>query len=121
MTARKALSINKPEEERNLSAYFVSCLKQGCLFEIFDDRIIREDHKEQYEKVARLAMRCLELKGEDRPTMKEVATELESLRSEKIHVNSEGLNDFQGDLKQNSFSDISNDLAVVNCEKRATI
>ena len=36
--------------------------------------------------MAILAKKCLKLKGEDRPTMKEVATELEGLRKMEKHL-----------------------------------
>nr|GMD43343.1 wall-associated receptor kinase 2-like [Ipomoea batatas] len=47
---------------------------------ILDRRVLREAALEQIQKVAELAKRCLHLNGEDRPTMKEVAMELEGLR-----------------------------------------
>ncbi|KAL5719809.1 hypothetical protein ACHQM5_012546 [Ranunculus cassubicifolius] len=39
-----------------------------------------EQEKEQVRTVAKLARRCLNVKGEDRPLMKELAAELEGLR-----------------------------------------
>ncbi|PKI50545.1 hypothetical protein CRG98_029051 [Punica granatum] len=81
MTGRKALSFDKPEEERCLAMYFVSSLKEDRLLQIIEESIARNDgDEEQVKEVAVLAKRCLRIKGEDRPTMKEVAMELEGIR-----------------------------------------
>ncbi|KAJ6709270.1 WALL-ASSOCIATED RECEPTOR KINASE-LIKE 21 [Salix koriyanagi] len=50
------------------------------LFQILEDCIAKEGNVEQVDKVARLVKTCLRVKGEERPTMKEVAMELERLR-----------------------------------------
>ncbi|KAJ6730552.1 WALL-ASSOCIATED RECEPTOR KINASE-LIKE 21 [Salix viminalis] len=50
------------------------------LFQILEDCIAKEGNAEQVDKVARLGKTCLRVKGEERPTMKEVAMELERLR-----------------------------------------
>nr|GMD43341.1 wall-associated receptor kinase 2-like [Ipomoea batatas] len=52
----------------------------GFLSMILDRRVLREGALDQTQKVAELAKRCLHMNGEDRPTMKEVAMELEALR-----------------------------------------
>ncbi|WRX30649.1 Serine-threonine/tyrosine-protein kinase [Theobroma cacao] len=44
------------------------------------DCIVHEAKSEQLKEVANLAKRCVRVKGEERPTMKEVAMELEGLR-----------------------------------------
>ncbi|KAF8006406.1 hypothetical protein BT93_K0647 [Corymbia citriodora subsp. variegata] len=64
---------------RNLSLYFASAIKAERLFEIIDLRVLNEGNPEEIKEVAMLASRCLRVKGEDRPTMKEVAMELEGL------------------------------------------
>ena len=85
LTGEKALSFDKPEEERSLAIRFLSFLKDNRLFEILEKHIAKEGKAEQLKEVANLAKRCLRLKGEDRPTMKEVATELEGLRKMEMH------------------------------------
>nr|POE59618.1 putative wall-associated receptor kinase-like 16 [Quercus suber] len=79
LTRRKALSFDKPEVERSLVTYFLLSLKENRLFEVLGKYIAKEGNAEQLKEVAILAKKCLKLKGEDRPTMKEVATELEGL------------------------------------------
>ncbi|GLT84903.1 hypothetical protein SLE2022_031130 [Rubroshorea leprosula] len=80
LTGEKVLSFDRTEEERNLSMYFLSAMKDNCLGKILDGCIVNEANIEQLNEVAKLARRCLSVKGEKRPTMKEVAMELEGLR-----------------------------------------
>ncbi|XP_010256322.1 PREDICTED: putative wall-associated receptor kinase-like 16 [Nelumbo nucifera] len=85
LTGMKALSFDRPEEERNLAMYFVSSMKENRMMEILEDRVAHEGNIEQLREVARLAKRCLQLNGDERPTMKEVAMELEGLRRLQMH------------------------------------
>ncbi|RWR74576.1 wall-associated receptor kinase 5-like protein [Cinnamomum micranthum f. kanehirae] len=60
-------------------------MKENQLFEILEERVRSEGSKEKLLAIARLAMRCLNIKGEDRPTMKEVAVDLQGLRGFQGH------------------------------------
>nr|GMD31755.1 wall-associated receptor kinase 2-like [Ipomoea batatas] len=73
------------EEDRNLSAFFVRSVNENRLFEIFVPRLVKEGTLDQLQRIAELVKRCLQLKGEDRPKMKEVASELESIRMYTKH------------------------------------
>ncbi|KAF7847995.1 hypothetical protein BT93_L2384 [Corymbia citriodora subsp. variegata] len=79
LTGLRALSFERAENERNLSSYFASAVKGERLFEIIDPRVLNEGNPEEIMEVAMLVSRCLRVKGEDRPTTKEVAMELEGL------------------------------------------
>ncbi|KAK7855698.1 wall-associated receptor kinase 1 [Quercus suber] len=59
--------------------------KDNRLFEVLEKHIAKEENVEQLKEAANLAKMCLRLKGEDRPTMKEVATKLEDLRKMEKH------------------------------------
>ncbi|KAI4389746.1 hypothetical protein MLD38_001939 [Melastoma candidum] len=86
MTGKQALSFDRPEEERSLAMYFLSCLKNDCLFEIVEGFLSEEEgNRKQLTEVASLAKRCLRVKGEERPSMKEVAMELEGIRAMVSH------------------------------------
>ncbi|KAA8538496.1 hypothetical protein F0562_028133 [Nyssa sinensis] len=76
LTGKNAFSFDKPGE-RTLATYFLTSLKEGPLVNILDDILVHA--AEQLEEVANLAMRCLNVKGDERPTMKVVAMELEAL------------------------------------------
>ncbi|XXG39866.1 hypothetical protein AAC387_Pa01g0722 [Persea americana] len=88
LTGEKPICTNRCQEEKNLSMYFVSSIKENRLFQVLENRIVDEGEVEHLVPVAQLAERCLRVKGEERPSMKEVAVELEGLiRSvEKIRV-----------------------------------
>nr|GLL36876.1 wall-associated receptor kinase 2-like [Ipomoea trifida] len=73
------------EEDRNLSAFFVRSVNENRLFQILAPRLVIEGTLDQLQRIAELVKRCLQLKGEDRPKMKEVASELESIRMYTKH------------------------------------
>ncbi|KAI9097482.1 hypothetical protein K1719_025253 [Acacia pycnantha] len=80
LTGKKAVSFERPEEEVNLAMHFLSYLKQGQLHEVLEDGIMNNENKERVKEVAMLAARCVRLRGEERPSMKEVAAELEGIK-----------------------------------------
>ena len=86
LTSKRALDFNRPEEERNLASFFVCLMEEDRLNEIIDDDLLNERNIETLKTVANLAKRCVRLKGEDRPTMKEVAMELEGMRITEKHA-----------------------------------
>ncbi|KAF3965363.1 hypothetical protein CMV_010444 [Castanea mollissima] len=79
LTGRMALSFNMPESDRNLAKYFVSAIKDDRLLQILEDNIVNEGNIKLLKEVANIAKRCLNVRGEDRPSMKEVAMELDGL------------------------------------------
>ncbi|KAL2929076.1 Wall-associated receptor kinase 3, partial [Bienertia sinuspersici] len=80
LTRKKAVSNDRPEVERCLAMHFLVKMTEGNLYSILDQSIISERTIEQIQLVADLAKQCLMVKGENRPTMKEAATELESIK-----------------------------------------
>ncbi|XP_059629584.1 putative wall-associated receptor kinase-like 16 [Cornus florida] len=79
LTGEKAISFDRSENNRNLAMYFVSSMKEDQLFQILDTRMVNEGTVGQLNEVAKLARKCLRIVGEERPTMKEVAMELEGI------------------------------------------
>ncbi|KAI3953297.1 hypothetical protein MKX01_042292 [Papaver californicum] len=80
LTGEKPISLERSEEQRNIASYFISLMKGNNVLHVVDTRVVADGNRQQVLAVAKLAKRCLSLKSEDRPTMKEVAMELESLR-----------------------------------------
>ncbi|KAK8662025.1 hypothetical protein V6N13_091613 [Hibiscus sabdariffa] len=78
---QKAVSTFGSEEVRGLVSYFMSAMEENRLLDIIDFEIGRDGLKDEVVAVAQLAERCLNLDGRLRPTMKEVAMELERLRT----------------------------------------
>ncbi|XAR62874.1 Non-specific serine/threonine protein kinase [Bertholletia excelsa] len=86
MTGMKALSFDRPEGERSLANYFISCLVNNRLDQVIDKHLVIDRNDDQLKEVAYLAMSCLKMKGDERPSMKEVVVELEGIirkRTEK--------------------------------------
>ncbi|CBI39370.3 unnamed protein product, partial [Vitis vinifera] len=73
-------SLQTYREQRILTMFFLFALKDDSLFQVLEDCIVNNGNHMQILKVAQLAKRCLSIKGEDRPTMKEVLLELEMIR-----------------------------------------
>ncbi|PRQ33200.1 putative transferase, protein kinase RLK-Pelle-WAK family [Rosa chinensis] len=95
LTSRVALSFARPDKERCLASFFVSSIENECLIQILDADIVNEESIETVEQVAILAKRCLMIKSEERPTMKEVAMELEGMRIMTTHPWKNGNSGFE--------------------------
>nr|XP_048328245.1 wall-associated receptor kinase-like 3 isoform X2 [Ziziphus jujuba var. spinosa] len=80
LTGQKPTCLKRSKEGRSLATYFIMCMEENRLFDIIDPQILKEGKNEQMLEVANLAKRCLNLNGRYRPTMKEVATELEAIQ-----------------------------------------
>ncbi|XXG54256.1 hypothetical protein AAC387_Pa03g2187 [Persea americana] len=85
LTAKKACCFRRYEKDRNLAMHFLSAMKENRLFQLLEDQVRKEGHETQLIAIAQLAERCLKLKGEERPTMKEVMVELLGLRGPQYH------------------------------------
>ncbi|XP_026431479.1 wall-associated receptor kinase 5-like [Papaver somniferum] len=87
LTGKAVFSPHRLEEDRNLASYFLSSMKTNRLFVILDDSLVRNDNErvssvrghQQIQEMAELAQKCLRVKGEKRPSMKEVAVVLHGL------------------------------------------
>ncbi|XP_060672849.1 wall-associated receptor kinase-like 3 [Ziziphus jujuba] len=81
LTGRKPVFM-EAEEGGSLAASFILSMEENRLFDIVDARVLKEatGEKEAIMAVAKLAKRCLDLSGRKRPSMKEVAMELERIQ-----------------------------------------
>ncbi|XP_059640315.1 wall-associated receptor kinase-like 14 [Cornus florida] len=83
ITALKVVDFSRPHSEVNLAALAIDKIGKGCVDEIIDPFI--EPHRDAWtlssvHKVAELAFRCLAFHRDMRPSMIEVADELEQIR-----------------------------------------
>ncbi|KAJ0086739.1 hypothetical protein Patl1_08221 [Pistacia atlantica] len=85
LTGKKALLFDRPEDERSLVTYFLSSMEKNHLYQILENHIVNDENKEQLREMAELARRCLSVKGEERPPMRELAMELKGLRMMHKH------------------------------------
>nr|CAD1843985.1 unnamed protein product [Ananas comosus var. bracteatus] len=72
LTGKKALRFAGTEIETSLSSNFLSAMKEGRFSELLDDQIKHDEEIERIDETAELAKACLNVKREDRPSMKEV-------------------------------------------------
>ncbi|TYH79678.1 hypothetical protein ES332_D03G079400v1 [Gossypium tomentosum] len=85
LTGRKAICLERSEEQKILVMYFVSLMKKDQLHDIVDPRLLNDTNFEQLKEVATLARQCVRVKGEERPTMKEVAHELAGMQAMEMY------------------------------------
>ncbi|KAJ8764373.1 hypothetical protein K2173_006113 [Erythroxylum novogranatense] len=83
ITALKVVDFSRPQSEVNLAALAVDRIKRGRVDEIIDPQL--EPHRDAWtlssiHSVIELAFRCLAFHQDMRPTMMEVAEELENIR-----------------------------------------
>ncbi|KAJ6392995.1 hypothetical protein OIU77_022467 [Salix suchowensis] len=71
------------EERRCLAIRFILLMEENRILDILDERLVEQDREEQVIVVANLARKCLNLNGRSRPTMREVAIEVEQIRLSK--------------------------------------
>ncbi|KAB2063226.1 hypothetical protein ES319_A10G202300v1 [Gossypium barbadense] len=81
LTGKKAISMFGSQEKRGLVSYFMSSMEENHLLDIVDVEIGKDSQKDEVVAVSQLAKRCLNLDGRYRPTMKEVAMEIERLKT----------------------------------------
>ncbi|XP_041997776.1 wall-associated receptor kinase-like 3 [Salvia splendens] len=89
LTGEKAISSIRAEAGRSLATQFLDLMEEDQVFDIIDERVVREGKREEIMAVAQLAKRCLHLNGKRRPTMYEVAAELEGIRMVKLREETE--------------------------------
>ncbi|KAI4323918.1 hypothetical protein L6164_023491 [Bauhinia variegata] len=85
LTGEKADSFDRPQEKRSLAMHFLNAFKENYLFDVIESGIVKDENKEEVMEVAALASRRLRLTGEERPSMKEVAMELEGMMMMNKH------------------------------------
>ncbi|KAK7378132.1 hypothetical protein VNO80_03569 [Phaseolus coccineus] len=79
LTGKEPFSFNKTEDKRSLTLHFLSSLEEDYLIDVLQNDILDEENKQEIMEVAILAGKCLKLRGEERPSMKEVTMELEGI------------------------------------------
>ncbi|XP_042969610.1 wall-associated receptor kinase-like 2 [Carya illinoinensis] len=81
LTGEEAISSTRTPKIKSLATYFVCSIEGNHFFDIVDDQILKEVKKEEIVAIGNLVKRCLNLTGKKRPTMKEVAMELEAIKT----------------------------------------
>ncbi|PQQ04402.1 wall-associated receptor kinase-like 1 isoform X2 [Prunus yedoensis var. nudiflora] len=97
-----AVTCSQEEEYRSLATYFITSMQEDRLFNVVDARVLEEGSETEIQVVANLARRCLNLNGRNRPTMREVTSELEAVQMSRkppisAEQNSEGVDFVEDD------------------------
>ncbi|XP_019156280.1 PREDICTED: wall-associated receptor kinase-like 9 [Ipomoea nil] len=87
LTGQKPISFElDDDEDRSLVSRFLLCMEENRLMEILDVEVIEQGKKEDVVAMAWLTQRCLNFNGKKRPTMKEVAAELDVIRASHSYL-----------------------------------
>ncbi|XP_020228065.1 wall-associated receptor kinase 2 [Cajanus cajan] len=85
LTGEVPHSFGRLQEKRSLANHFLSFLRNNRLSDVVQFGIEKEENNKDIMEVAILAAKCLRVEGEKRPSMKEVAMELERIRLKEKH------------------------------------
>ncbi|TVU05274.1 hypothetical protein EJB05_48432, partial [Eragrostis curvula] len=85
LLTRKKPFAYQSEDGDGLITHFMKLLNKGKLIDIIDPQVM-EEQDGSVEEVAIIAAMCTKLKGEDRPTMREVEMSLENILVKKLQV-----------------------------------
>ncbi|KAF7146208.1 hypothetical protein RHSIM_Rhsim04G0077100 [Rhododendron simsii] len=79
LTGKKPICLERSQKEMNLATYFLVSMKENRLYQILEPRVMKEGTLDQLQAIGELVKMRLCVKSEERPAMKEVVMELESL------------------------------------------
>nr|XP_009392086.1 PREDICTED: putative wall-associated receptor kinase-like 16 [Musa acuminata subsp. malaccensis] len=79
ITRKKAVYYDGSSQGKALASSFIESMKYSRLEEILDDQIVGKENMDVIQEIAELAKECLNIKGDERPTMREVAEKLHLL------------------------------------------
>lgn len=90
LLTRKKPSSYLSSEGEGLVVHFVTLFTESNLIEILDPQVMEEGGRE-VEEVAAIAVACTKLRGEDRPTMRQVELILKGYRGSKERISENAL------------------------------
>ncbi|KAK9062327.1 hypothetical protein SSX86_019513 [Deinandra increscens subsp. villosa] len=107
LTGEKPIFLTTCGEHKSLATHFMLAMEEDRVMSIFDVNVVKEGTTDNLLALANLAMRCLNLNGKARPTMKEVSMELETIR--RSHVPPTVQTEFDHVLHREDFSMLNDD------------
>lgn len=87
LSGKKSIFLTHSLETMSLVNHFIDLMEDGRLFDIIDAQVKGDCIEEEAIVIANLAKRCLHLNGRNRPTMREVAMELEGILLSRNGIN----------------------------------
>ncbi|KAJ3706474.1 hypothetical protein LUZ61_010179 [Rhynchospora tenuis] len=83
LTRKKPIFTNSFGEPINLSNCFLQALREGSFSELLDEKVLEESTREERTEMVNLVEMCLKMRGEERPTMKEVEMRLQFIQTSR--------------------------------------
>ncbi|RWW09679.1 hypothetical protein GW17_00026819, partial [Ensete ventricosum] len=96
ITGKKAIYADDAWEKRSLTTSFLVMMKEQRLRDILDGKMVEEGGEQLLGEVAAIAKECVSVKGEERPSMKEVAEHLHCLRRFRLQPKEEN---YRGEIE----------------------
>jgi serine/threonine protein kinase len=87
LSGKKPIFLTHSLETMSLAEHFIELMEDDRLFDIIDAQVKGDCTEEEAIAIANLAKRCLNLNGRNRPTMREVAMELEGILLSRNGIN----------------------------------
>ncbi|KAG5606512.1 hypothetical protein H5410_028004 [Solanum commersonii] len=110
---KQSIDLTLPNKEKSLAAYFKASMKENRLFQILHHRVLKEGSLDQLNAMSELVVRCLNIKGEERPTMREVVNALEGFTKYNIRSWAHDLDQENDQLQMGEMISEQNDLYIV--------
>ncbi|CAL4956708.1 unnamed protein product [Urochloa decumbens] len=85
LTGQMPFKLEDHEFKRSLSSSFLLAMKENKLDAMLDSQLRGQESKELLKGLAQLAKQCLDMCGDNRPSMKEISEELSRLRKLSKH------------------------------------
>ncbi|XP_009392075.2 putative wall-associated receptor kinase-like 16 [Musa acuminata AAA Group] len=79
ITMKKAIYYDGSSQGKALASSFIEAMKDSRLEEILDDQIMGKENMKVIQEIAEIAKECLNMNGDERPPMREVAEKLHML------------------------------------------
>ncbi|KAJ8461166.1 hypothetical protein OPV22_034092 [Ensete ventricosum] len=96
ITGKKAIYTDAGGEKKSLATSFLVTMKEQRPWDILDVKMVEQGGEQLLGEVVAIAMECLSVKGEERPSMKEVAERLHSLRRFRLQPKEEN---YRGEIE----------------------
>ncbi|KAG6778125.1 hypothetical protein POTOM_017975 [Populus tomentosa] len=89
LSGKKPIFLTHSLQTMSLAQHFIELMEDNRLFDIIDAQVKGDCTEEEAIVIANLAKRCLNINGRNRPTMREVAMELEGILLSRNGINTQ--------------------------------
>ncbi|CAL5013356.1 unnamed protein product [Urochloa decumbens] len=121
LLTRKKPTTDMSQDDVSLVAHFIQLLSKDSLSEILDVQVI-EEGEEEAKQVAALAALCVQMKGNDRPTMRHVEMRLQGIQSPNNNFQSDpGVQGLRAGLSSTRFEGGNNIVVHDNNSRRSSM